>query len=247
MKEFIPQEVQDLTDRLKFLSCGTKQLEELFDFDYIKTAIKIKYLLNDPVYKDSVRIFLTDTALPIIEETYEIFSQIIAGISFKKSYNNSSELDKTTDEDLGYASDRLREELNYYLFHFKLKVDIVPESRLESIPITKNNKIKTNLSIEELAALLRILKEYDKGENGNKKILKDSETNTGLFNDVVDSISSIQMNNIKASTLSNRYYSTELIKDVDFWIEKFGELKKGATRLRVNLVNSPDKSKNKNK
>lgn len=262
----IPDEIQSFIERLNFLTCGTKHLDELIDYDFRTITLKIKFLGFDPGYKTTVINFLRSTALPIIDMAYELFDQIIGGISLKAKYGPLTGIKKLQlygneyssesfqrdvpsefkgyeplmDEDIMYAKERFREELDYYTEHFKL---LVSEQQMAQPPgISIVGKIKTNLSLEQLATFFKILNQYDEPKNAEKKVIPRHSV-TKLCDTIAQSFSSKGSENINPGTLENRYHSGEQILAAEFWVDKFKSLHISATNLVQELISKEDKPK----
>lgn len=264
-QQSMPEEIRSFTDRLTILSNGVRYLDELIGYDYTGIVIKIKFLAVDPHYKTAINLFLQSTAIPIIDHAYDIKDQIIAGITKKAKYakptgiqalqlygnNNSTPYlpdefigyDRVTNEDILHAKDIFLDELTYYSHHLKPLV----KDNFEAIPQGNSgrSKIKTNLSLDELAMLFKILFEYDEVGSGKKKILQVYEIKRDLHRAVSDTFITTGSDEIKLTTYENRYSTGDQIDAVDFWVDKFLTLKLSAARLKQDLIDKEDKAKAK--
>ena len=131
------------------------------------------------------------------------------------------------------------EALNRYIKHYSTYVDVVQHSLEEfkkeyyglkpnsnsqqNVPPKK--KLKTNLTVKEIAYLFRALESV--------KIIE-SNQKTDIFNFIAESFSSKQKEDISAKSLKNAYTTPDL-NAVDFWLQKFGDCKEKARKDKENL------------
>lgn len=271
--DLFPIEVQNFIKRLNFFECGSKYSNELYDFEYIPTVLKIKYLCGLPNYKDIIVPYLKFTALPIINNAYDMFDAICMGINFKGERLTDEEKNSSLAEyykfqnikhDLHYKDfekfvildkeessncrNRLHEEFQYYFKHLEPIAEGYDSINSSQIKDEKLNKIQTNLSIEELAVLFKILNEFDGTSKGQKKIIKDVKYKRDLHKAVVATFSSVEEANIKFETYENRYNTNDQFDAVEFWVKKFRALAIATGLLNDKLLSTKDKSvKNKKK
>ena len=271
--DLFPIEVQNFIKRLNFFECGSKYSNELYDFEYIPTVLKIKYLCSIPNYRDIIVPYLKYTALPIINNAYDIIDAICMGINLKgerltqeeknsslgeyyklqnlkhdlhyKDFEKFVLLDK---EESSYCRDRLENEFQYYFQHLEPIAEGYVSINPSEIKDEKSNKIQTNLSIDELAVLFKILNEFDDTSKGQKKIIKDVEYKRDLHKAVVATFSSVEEANVKLKTYENRYNTNDQFDAVEFWVNKFRALAVATALLNDKLLAAKDKSvKNKKK
>ncbi|HRE52538.1 MAG TPA: hypothetical protein PK339_14025 [Flavitalea sp.] len=256
----IPEEVNALIDRLYFLEHGTKNVEVLERFDFKTAVYKIKFLASQPAYKMAVIEFLKSSFLPGVKFASEIFGQIIAGITHKEKYGPPSQqklidmgyslyqdrgnlpqkvflgYEQVEDEDIIYAKERFSEELDFYIEQLG---PLVTEG---SGVVTQRDKIKTNLSVEQLASLFKILNQYDEPDKPEKRVIQ-QHTITKLCNSVAQSFASKGTENINPGTLQNRYHDGSQLQAAEFWVDKFKSLQIAAANLVQDLTDKEDKPK----
>ena len=263
MPKYISEEIQSFLDRLTVLSTGTKCLDDITNYDYTGIVIKIKFLAVAPLYKTTIISFLKSTALQIIDHAFENSNQIIAGVTQKAKYGKPTGIkamqlygsfnpthhipdefmgyEPVTEDDILYAKSAFLSELTYYLNHLKPIVIDTDDDTPADNAIVK--KIKTNLSLDELAMLFKILNEYDDAGVQQKKILQGYKIKRDLHRAVTDSFVTIGSDEINLVTYETRYGTAGQVNAVEFWSRKFLSLKKSADRLEQDLTNKRDKTR----
>lgn len=101
--------------------------------------------------------------------------------------------------------------------------------------LPKKEKVKSTLTVPQIAVLIRILNEYDPA--GLKRVMPKYGPGeiTKLCNIIVNSFSSLRMSDISANSIQSKYYSSEELEAVDYWVDKLRELRIGALNLRQDM------------
>jgi len=119
-----------------------------------------------------------------------------------------------------------------------------PSDTSTNLDGTAIKKIRTNLSVDEIAVLFKILNEFDDAEK-SKKMLKEYPNKSELFRHIASAFSSIKENNLSEKSLDSKYGSNDQSASAEFWIAKFIELSEAAKRMAHSLNTKKDKPRNK--
>jgi hypothetical protein len=246
----IPEEVQNFYKRVQLFHTGSQFLGSFknYFYDYKSCIFQIKFLASTDKWSRPILLFLKDDALPSILLAIENLDNIIGGITKKNRYvnghlslpsflngDNLLKYDPVSQKERAQIREDLRIELDYYVSNLN---EIISSSEINNS--TSNPKIKTDLSVEELAGFFKILNEYD--DRSPKKILKDYPTKRDLHYAVISSFSSAQAQDISLNSYETKYNSTDITAALDFWIQKFKTLNILASILQNDLLNKPDKA-----
>jgi hypothetical protein len=119
-----------------------------------------------------------------------------------------------------YIKDKLPDIINYLKLHL-MQVEILPDN--EPTPIQKK-KIKTNLTVAELAYLFSSLYEL-------KPDIFDLKTDTELYNFISENFTSKKSEEISQNSLKKLFYEPDL-KAVDFWMKHFSNLLHNSKKIQ---------------
>lgn len=84
-----------------------------------------------------------------------------------------------------------------------------------------SKKVKTNLNVDELAILFKILNEYDQSD---KKIIQDYNSKRELHNAVISSFTT-KTDIIGLNSYESKDNSIDQLNAVEFWVNKFRDLR----------------------
>lgn len=123
------------------------------------------------------------------------------------------------DYETAIGLDEIKEVNNLKIDYLDQLVNLIDGFSFETAPVP-SKKLKTNLTVKELAYLFRALHD--------EKIIE-SRQKTDIFNFIADNFSSKQKDEISANSIKNAF-DTPDYNAVDFWQEKFTHLMQKAKK-----------------
>jgi hypothetical protein len=253
----IPEEVEEFWQRIRLIICKGEVINDVWNYDYEATFFKIRFLYFNHNWKNSIKMLLDEVlesvreALSDFEEITALYTKKINYVDEKPTFNgfmiqsgfdhpgtfrpkvSNGFIDITLDEKVK-CKNELKEELLYYERNITELLEQTFENRNEK---GSSLRLKTGLSVDEIATLFLILNDYD---DKGKRILNYANK-TQLFKTIAHVFETPNSNAISVRSINTKYYSSDQIQFLDFWIEKFHNLSLSARRAHQETLSKADK------